>query len=156
MNDIDLIKEHLENVLLNESVREWMVIVNKGLLGNKRVVYSTDSRDKVKEKFNWYRDMYPDVKFRIMTKSAFRASYHRFPEYLTDKKKEELFGEKEVDLRYGVDHVKKKYVFSPKTKEVRLDGRPVVQREVIKTVVREPKEDKKQSLDQPSEIKILD
>ena len=44
MNDLEQIKEHLEKVMLAENVREWMVIVNKGLLGNRRVVYSTDDR----------------------------------------------------------------------------------------------------------------
>ena len=133
MDDVD-IQEYLENTLLTENVREWMVVVNKGLLGNKRVVYSTDKRDKAKEKFLWYRDMYPDVRFRMMTKSSFRSSYHRFPEYITDKKREELFGKKEKEVKYGQSHVDKKYVYSPTTKDVEVtkSEKPIVIKKIIK------------------------
>ena len=155
MDDIELITEHLQNVLLTETVREWMVIVNKGLLGNKRVVYSTDSREKVKERFEWYRDMYPDVRFRIMSKSAFRSSYHRFPEYISDKKRAELFGTDETKVRYGQKHVQKKYIFSPKTKDIRVDGEVPVSREVIRTIVKEPQQDSPKTMPQPDEIKVV-
>lgn len=138
MGSLDLIISHLEKELLNENVREWMVILNKGLLGNKRVVYSTDKREKAREKFQWYRDMFPDLRFRIMSKSAFRAAYHRFPEYLTDRKREQLFGKKEKEIKYGQHEVEKKYVFSPSSKEIDVkNGRPI-EKEVIKTVIREP------------------
>lgn len=138
MDSIELIEEYLKKVMLTENVREWMIIVNKGLLGNKRVVYSTDKRDKVREKFEWYRDMYPEVRFRIMTKSSFRAAYHRFPEYLTDKKREQLFGTKEREIKYGQNEVKKKYVFSPKSKEVEVSPKAPVEKEIIRTVIKEP------------------
>ncbi len=139
MEVLDQIKEHLEKVMLTENVREWMVIVNRGLLGNKRVVYSTDDKSKVKEKFEWYRDMYPDIKFRIMTKSSFRNSYHRFPEYIDERKRNELFGETERKIRYGKSEVKKRYVFSPDSKDVEVDVEEPVEKEIIKTtVIKEP------------------
>lgn len=139
MDTLEQIKEHLEKVMLAENVREWMVIVNKGLLGNRRVVYSTDDRNKVREKFEWYRDMYPELKFRIMTKSSFRDAYHRFPEYIDERKKEQLFGDKERRIKYGQSEVKKRYVFSPRTKDVEVDVEEPIEKEIIKTtVIKEP------------------
>lgn len=154
MNDLEQIKEHLEKVMLAENVREWMVIVNKGLLGNRRVVYSTDDRSKVKEKFEWYRDTYPNIKFRIMTKSSFRDSYHRFPEYIDDVKKQQLFGDRERKVSYGQSEVKKRYVFSPRTKDVEVDVEEPVEKEIIRTtVIKEPQQQNGYVKTNPVDIK---
>lgn len=136
MIDLDKIESYLKESLLQENVREWMVVVNKGLLGNKRVVYSTDKKDKAKEKYLWYRDMYPDIRFKLMTKTSFRAAYHRFPEYIPDDKKEQLFGVEEKDIKYGQSDVKTRYVYSPKHQKVKV---PVKEPEVAKSIP-QPKE----------------
>lgn len=153
--DTSNIQKYLEDVLLTESVREWMVVINKGLLGNKRVVYSSEKRDKAREKFFWYRDMYPDIRFRLMTKTSFRASYHRFPEYITDKKRDELFGKKEKIVKYGQDDVKKTMVYSPTSKEVKVKEEPIVVKKIIQQDIIEPESDEyKPTI--PTRIKKVD
>ena len=153
--DTSNIQKYLEDVLLTESVREWMVVINKGLLGNKRVVYSSEKRDKAREKFFWYRDMYPDIRFRLMTKTSFRASYHRFPEYVTDKKRDELFGKKEKIVKYGKDDVKKTMVYSPTSKEVKVKEEPIVVKKIIQQDIIEPESDEyKPTI--PTRIKKVD
>lgn len=129
--DLDkVIREHLESVILNESVREWMIILKSGNYDNKRVIYSTDKKSKAEEVFLDYRDKFPEHQFRVMSKSAFRDIYHRFPEYLPAEIKDKLFSSEEVKINPGFK--KKKYVYDPEEVEVKVV--PTITKEIEKTI----------------------
>lgn len=130
-----VLKEYLEEKMLFESVREYLVILNKGLLGNKRVLYSTDSKEKAKEKFLWYRDMYPELRFKMTTKSFFRSMYHRFPEYISDAERQKIFKRKEVEVKYGQDSTRRRFVYSPKDKVSFVKDPHAEKVKIIKQVV---------------------
>lgn len=115
----NILMEHLKSSALKESVREWMVIIKSGNYGNKRVVYSTDKKQKADEVFLDYRDKYPEYVFRVMTKSAFRDMFHRFPEYLPNHIKDKLF-KKEDEIEINPDFKKPNYIYDPDEENIYL------------------------------------
>lgn len=129
----NILREHLESVMLKESVREWMVIVKSGLLQNKRVVYSSDKKSKAEEIYLDYRDRYPDYQFKVMTKTAFRDAYHRFPEYVPEDVKEKMFG-KEKKTKINPDFKKDVLVYDPEDVQVRVHPKVTIDQEVQQSV----------------------
>lgn len=129
----NILREHLESVMLKESVREWMVIVKSGLLQNKRVVYSSDKKSKAEEIYLDYRDRYPDYQFKVMTKTAFRDAYHRFPEYVPEDVKEKMFG-KEKKIKINPDFKKDILVYDPEDVQVRVHPKVTIDQEVQQSV----------------------
>ena len=122
----DQIKSYLESVALSENVREWMVIVTSGNYNNQRVVYSTDKKDKAEERFYDFRDRYPDHTFRLMTKTAFRNMYHRFPEYMPQETQDKIFGVKEKPILKNLN--REKLVYNPK--DVQVVVKPTITKNV--------------------------
>lgn len=129
----NILREHLESVMLKESVREWMVIVKSGLLQNKRVVYSSDKKSKAEEIYLDYRDRYPDYQFKVMTKTAFRDAYHRFPEYVPEDVQEKMFG-KEKKTKINPDFKKDILVYDPEDVQVRVHPKVTIDQEVQQSV----------------------
>lgn len=129
----NILREHLESVMLKESVREWMVIVKSGLLQNKRVVYSSDKKSKAEEIYLDYRDRYPDYQFKVMTKTAFRDTYHRFPEYVPEDVQEKMFG-KEKKIKINPDFKKDILVYDPEDVQVRVHPKVTIDQEVQQSV----------------------
>ena len=129
----NILREHLESVMLKESVREWMVIVKSGLLQNKRVVYSSDKKSKAEEIYLDYRDRYPDYQFKVMTKTAFRDTYHRFPEYVPEDVQEKMFG-KEKKTKINPDFKKDILVYDPEDVQVRVHPKVTIDQEVQQSV----------------------
>lgn len=129
----NILREHLESVMLKESVREWMVIVKSGLLQNKRVVYSSDKKSKAEEIYLDYRDRYPDYQFKLMTKTAFRDAYHRFPEYVPEDVKEKMFG-KEKTTKINPDFKKDILVYDPDDVKVRVHPTVTVNQDIQQSV----------------------
>lgn len=129
----NILREHLESVMLKESVREWMVIVKSGLLQNKRVVYSSDKKSKAEEIYLDYRDRYPDYQFKVMTKTAFRDAYHRFPEYVPEDVQEKMFG-KEKKTKINPNFKKDILVYDPEDVQVRVHPKVTIDQEVQQSV----------------------
>lgn len=117
-----ILTEHLQSIALRESVREWMVIIKSGNYGNKRVLYSTDKKNKADEVFLDYRDRYPEHKFRVMTKTSFRDLFHRFPEYMPNHIKDKIF-KKDDEIEINPDFQKTNYVYDPEEVEVHVHKR---------------------------------
>lgn len=120
------VRLYLESVALSENVREWMVIVSSGHYDNKRVVYSTDKKDKAEERFYDFRDRYPDITFRLITKTSFRNMYHRFPEYMPQDIQDKIFGVSEKEILKPLS--RDRLVYNPK--DVKVVVNPVVTKDV--------------------------
>ena len=65
-----------------------------------------------------------------------------------------MFGDRERKVSYGQSEVKKRYVFSPRTKDVEVDVEEPVEKEIIRTtVIKEPQQQNGYVKTKPVDIK---